>query len=103
MEYDKKIGLHSIPAKFGSKATLFISAFCHILAVLFWLLFVWEVWGVALGKIALIGVIISGIILALEHKIVHKNFAHIDRAFFTLNGYLSIIFFIFIWIDLLWN
>ncbi|EEA8518964.1 4-hydroxybenzoate polyprenyltransferase [Campylobacter jejuni] len=103
MEYDKKIGLHSIPAKFGSKATLFISSFCHILAVLFWLLFVWEVWGVALGKIALIGVIISGIILALEHKIVHKNFAHIDRAFFTLNGYLSIIFFIFIWIDLLWN
>ena len=103
MEYDKKVGLHSIPAKFGSKATLFISAFCHILAVLFWLLFVWEVWGVALGKIALIGVIISGIILALEHKIVHKNFAHIDRAFFTLNGYLSIIFFIFIWIDLLWN
>ncbi len=78
----KKIGLHSIPAKFGSKATLFISSFCHILAVLFWLLFVWEVWGVALGKIALIGVIISGIILALEHKIVHKNFAHIDRAFF---------------------
>lgn len=52
----------------------------------------WEVWGVALGKIALIGVIISSIILALEHKIVHKNFAHIDRAFFTLNGYLSIIF-----------
>lgn len=103
MEYDKKVGLHSIPAKFGSKATLFISAFCHILAVLFWLLFVWEVWGVALGKIALIGVIISGIILALEHKIVHKNFAHIDRVFFTLNGYLSIIFFIFIWIDLLWN
>ncbi|EOH7780684.1 menaquinone biosynthesis prenyltransferase MqnP, partial [Campylobacter jejuni] len=77
MEYDKKVGLHSIPAKFGSKATLFISAFCHILAVLFWLLFVWEVWGIALGKIALIGVIISGIILALEHKIVHKNFAHI--------------------------
>ncbi|QYH12205.1 4-hydroxybenzoate polyprenyltransferase [Campylobacter jejuni] len=103
MEYDKKVGLHSIPAKFGSKATLFISAFCHILAVLFWLLFVWEVWGVALGKIALIGVIISGIILALEHKIVHKNFAHINRVFFTLNGYLSIIFFIFIWIDLLWN
>ncbi|GAA7172752.1 4-hydroxybenzoate polyprenyltransferase [Helicobacter pylori] len=103
MEYDKKVGLHSIPAKFGSKATLFISAFCHILAVLFWLLFVWEVWGIALGKIALIGVIISGIILALEHKIVHKNFAHIDRVFFTLNGYLSIIFFIFIWIDLLWN
>ncbi|MED7858409.1 hypothetical protein VWO27_10205, partial [Campylobacter coli] len=41
-----------------------------------------------------------GIILAFEHKIVHKNFAYIDKAFFTLNGYLSIIFFIFIWVDL---
>ena len=91
MEYDKKVGLHSIPAKFGSKATLFIS------------LFVWQVWGVALGNIALFGVIISGIILAFEHKIVHKNFAHIDKAFFTLNGYLSIIFFIFIWVDLVWK
>ncbi|MDN2733965.1 menaquinone biosynthesis prenyltransferase MqnP [Campylobacter coli] len=103
MEYDKKVGLHSIPAKFGSKATLFISAFCHVLAVLFWLLFVWQVWGVALGNIALFGVIISGIILAFEHKIVHKNFAYIDKAFFTLNGYLSIIFFIFIWVDLVWK
>ena len=61
---------------------LVISSFCHILAVLFWLLFVWEVWGVALGKIALIGVIISGIILALEHKIVHKNFASQAKHFF---------------------
>ncbi|MCC8277196.1 4-hydroxybenzoate polyprenyltransferase [Campylobacter sp. VicNov18] len=103
MEYDKKVGLHSIPAQFGFKTSLLIAAFCHVLAVLFWLLFVWEVWGIALGKIALIGVIISGIILAFEHKIVHKNFSHIDKAFFTLNGYLSIIFFIFIWVDLIWN
>ena len=103
MEYDKKVGLHSIPAKFGAKATLFISAFCHILAVLFWLLFVWVVWGVALGKIALFGVLLSGLILIFEQKIVHKNFAHIDKAFFTLNGYLSMVFFIFILVDLLWK
>ncbi|AXP09104.1 4-hydroxybenzoate polyprenyltransferase [Campylobacter hepaticus] len=103
MDYDKKVGLYSIPAKFGLKITLFISAFFHVLAVLFWLLFVWEVWGIALGNIALIGVIISAIILALEHKIIHKDFIHINKVFFTLNGYLSIIFFIFIWIDLLWN
>lgn len=100
MEYDKKTGLHSIPAKFGLEVTLFISAFCHVLAVLFWLLFVWVA---PTGNIAFLGVIISAIILFFEHRIVRKNFAKIDKAFFTLNGYLSIVFFIFIWVDLLWR
>ncbi|MCR6594439.1 menaquinone biosynthesis prenyltransferase MqnP [Campylobacter insulaenigrae] len=100
MDYDKKVGLHSIPAKFGSEATLFLSAFCHVLAVLFWFLFVWVA---PTGNIAFAGVIVSVLILFLEHKIVRKNFSKIDKAFFTLNGYLSIIFFIFIWVDLLWN
>ncbi|TKX30788.1 menaquinone biosynthesis prenyltransferase MqnP [Campylobacter estrildidarum] len=103
MDYDKKAGLYSIPSQFGAKATLLISAFFHVLAVLFWLLFVWQVWGEALGYIALFGVCISGIILFFEHKIVRNNFNHIDKAFFTLNGYLSVLFFIFILVDLLWN
>ena len=100
MEYDKKVGLHSIPAKFGSNATLFFSAFCHFLAVIFWLLFAWVA---PLGKLAFLGIAICALILFFEHKIVRKNFSHIDRAFFTLNGYLSIIFFIFMWVDLLCN
>lgn len=100
MEYDKKVGLHSVPAKFGANATLFISAFCHFLATLFWLLFVWVA---PLGGLAFFGVLICGLILMAEHFIVRKNFAHIDRAFFTLNGYLSVVFFIFVLVDLLWR
>ncbi|EHY5254251.1 4-hydroxybenzoate polyprenyltransferase [Campylobacter upsaliensis] len=100
MEYDKKVGLHSVPAKFGANATLFISAFCHFLATLFWLLFVWVA---PLGGLAFFGVLICGVILMAEHLIVRKNFAHIDRAFFTLNGYLSVMFFIFVLVDLLWR
>lgn len=100
MEYDKGKGLHSIPAKFGSSATLFIAAFCHLLAVLFWLLFVWIA---PLGFVSFVGVGICGVILFFEHFIVRRNFAHIDRAFFTLNGYLSVVFFIFILTDLLWS
>ena len=96
MEYDKKAGLHSIPAKFGKNATFFISALFHCLAVVFWLLFA----SVAkLGFIAYAGILISGVILFFEHKIVRGNFAKIDKAFFTLNGYLSIVFFIFILLD----
>ncbi|KGI55372.1 menaquinone biosynthesis prenyltransferase MqnP [Campylobacter sp. MIT 97-5078] len=99
MEYDKLKGLHSVPSKFGIKATLFASAFCHFLAVLFWLLFIWQA---KLSFVAFFGVFVCAVILFFEQKIVRKNFAHIDRAFFTLNGYLSIIFLIFIWVDLIW-
>ncbi|NDJ27272.1 4-hydroxybenzoate polyprenyltransferase [Campylobacter sp. MIT 12-8780] len=99
MEYDKLKGLHSVPSKFGTKATLFASAFCHFLAVLFWFLFAWQA---GLSFVAFFGVLVCAVILFFEQKIVRKNFAHIDRAFFTLNGYLSIIFLIFIWVDLIW-
>lgn len=100
MEYDKRVGLYSIPARFGSDVTLFFSTFCHFLAVIFWLLFAWVV---PLGGLAFVGIMVCALILFFEHKIVHRNFAHIDKAFFTLNGYLSLIFFVFIWVDLLWN
>ena len=52
-----------------------------------------------LGFMAYMGVFVSAIILWFEHRIVLKDFTKIDRAFFTLNGYLGIIFFIFILID----
>ena len=96
IEYDKEKGLHSIPSVYGSKATLFISKIFHGLTILFWLLFTIEA---DLGFFAYLAVLISGIILYNEHKIVNKDFSKIDRAFFTLNGYLGIIFFIFIVID----
>ena len=96
IEYDKQKGLHSIPSIYGSKATLFISKIFHGLTVLFWLLFVIES---NLGFFAYLAVIVSAVILYNEHKIVAKDFSKIDKAFFTLNGYLGIIFFIFIVID----
>jgi len=96
MEYDKEKGLHSIPSIYGAKATLFISKIFHGLTILFWLLFVVEA---NLGFFAYLAVLLSGIILYNEHKIVNKDFTKIDRAFFTLNGYLGIMFFILIILD----
>ena len=96
MEYDKQNGLFSIPSRYGEDATFFISAVFHTLCVIFWFLFVWAS---GLGFFAYLAVIISGVILYFEHKIVHKDFSKIDRAFFTLNGYLGIMFFVMILID----
>lgn len=97
MQYDRKNNLFSIPASFGRDATFFISALFHVLSVLFWLFFVIIA---NLGVFAYFGVAINAIILYNEHKIVHKDFSKINKAFFTLNGYLGIIFFLFILIDL---
>jgi 4-hydroxybenzoate polyprenyltransferase len=96
MEYDKEKGLFSIPSVYGKEATFFISRLFHALTILFWLLFVVDA---KLGLWAYLGVFLSAIILFMEHKIVIKDFTKIDRAFFTLNGYLGIMFFILILID----
>ncbi len=96
IEYDKQNKLFSIPSKYGKDTTMFISRLFHFQTILFWLFFVYLA---NLGFWAYLGVLISAIILFYEHKIVSKDFSKIDRAFFTLNGYLGIIFFIFIWFD----
>ncbi|MBR2221408.1 MAG: UbiA family prenyltransferase, partial [Campylobacter sp.] len=97
MDYDKKMGLFSIPSIYGAQASMFICALFHFLTILFWLLFAISA---KLGIIGFIGVVVSGIILYLEHRIVRRDFSKIDRAFFTLNGYLGIIFFIFVLVSL---
>jgi 4-hydroxybenzoate polyprenyltransferase len=96
IEVDKKLGLHSIPSQFGAEKTMQFSQIMHLLTVVFWLLFVIEA---GLGNFGFLAVIVSGIMLKYEHYIVNKDFTKIDKAFFTVNGYLGIIFFILIVID----
>ena len=96
IDFDKERGLHSIPSKYGSEATLKISAFFHMLSVIFWALFVWVA---GLNLFAYIAVILSALMLGYEHYLVRKDFTKIDRAFFTVNGYLGIVFFILIVLD----
>lgn len=96
IEFDKEEGLHSIPSVYGADATLFLSALFHGLAVLFWLLFVWSA---GLGFFALLAASGTALVLFYEQKLVRKDFTQIDRAFFTVNGYLGIAFFVLIVFD----
>ena len=98
IKFDQENKLFSIPAIYGDKATLFLSAIFHALAFILWLLFAWAA---GLGTMAFFGIVVSGVILFFEHRIVRRDFSKIDRAFFTLNGYLGILFFIFVWISVL--
>ncbi len=97
IEFDKKEGLYSIPSIYGVECTLFVSKLFHALTVLFWFLFVLAYGG---NFFAYFAIMVAAIMLYNEHRIVQKDFNKIDRAFFTINGYLGIIFFGFIVLDI---
>lgn len=96
IEYDRQNALHSIPSKYGSEATLFISLLFHGITILFWFLFALSSES---GFVTYLAIFISALILAKEQQIVRKDFTKIDRAFFTLNGYLGIFLFFMILLD----
>ena len=98
IEFDKENGLHSIPSRFGVKNTMHIAKIFHILAVVFW---AWFVVDAGLGIWAQLSVLFSAIMLGYEHYLVNKDFTKIDRAFFTVNGYLGFVFLIFIILEVL--
>ncbi len=97
IEFDKRMGLYSIPSRYGAECTLFIAKIFHALTILFWLFFVVEA---NLGFFAYMAVMVAAVMLWYEHYLVNKDFSKIDRAFFTVNGYLGIIFLLFIILDI---
>ncbi|MDR1614119.1 MAG: 4-hydroxybenzoate polyprenyltransferase [Campylobacteraceae bacterium] len=97
IEFDREHGLYSIPSRYGREAAFIISAGFHVMAIIFWLLFAADA---SLGFVSYAAVAVSAVILFCEHVIVRRDFEKIDRAFFTLNGYLGILFFIFVLIDI---
>ena len=98
IEFDKENNLHSIPSKFGAKKTMIIARAFHVLAILFWMAFVLSA---NLGFWAQIAVLFSALMLGYEHYLVNKDFTKIDKAFFTVNGYLGFVFILFIILEVL--
>ncbi|MBD3842041.1 MAG: 4-hydroxybenzoate polyprenyltransferase [Campylobacterales bacterium] len=93
IEVDKKLGLHSIPSQFGPKNTMKFSQIMHTFTIIFWAMFVLEA---TLGAFGYLAILASALMLGYEHYLVNKDFTKIDRAFFTVNGYLGIVFLILI-------
>jgi len=93
IEFDKANSLHSIPAKLGAKKTMMIARISHTLAVIFWGLFVAPS---GVGSFGTLAVIVSAMLLIYEHYLVADDFTKIDKAFFTVNGYLGFVFLLII-------
>ena len=89
-DFDRAAGLHSIPARFGIKSSLLISALLHLMTVAA-LIALAAVAG--LGVPFLIGVGIVLTLLIWEHAIVTPtDLSRLNVAFFSLNGYVSVAF-----------
>jgi 4-hydroxybenzoate polyprenyltransferase len=96
IEFDKANNLHSIPSRFGATNTMHIAKVFHLLAVGFW---AWFVTDAGLGIWAQLSVLFAAVMLSYEHYLVNKDFTKIDRAFFTVNGYLGFVFLFLIIIE----
>ncbi len=98
-DYDRKVGLFSVPAAFGLERAFWIARVMHLGVVV--LLFVMlHVFG--LGVIALVGMCIVVVLLAYEHMIVSPtDLTRMNAAFFTLNGIISVVFFVSVAVDVL--
>ena len=97
-DFDRQAGLHSLPRFLGIRRALWIArAFHAIMLVL--LVSVVAMFG--LGKLAIAGVIVVGLLLAYEHSLVSpENLSKLNAAFFTMNGVISVVFFGFVAADL---
>jgi len=101
LEFDKKEGLRSIPVRFGIKKSLIISAVFHFLTYLFYLL---AGFFFGAGFLYYLGLLLILPLLVYEHLIIKPNdLSKINAAFFTINGYVSILILAFSLADLYWR
>ncbi len=99
LDFDRAHGIHSMPQRFGVSAALYTSVAFHVLMVAL-LVAVIEV--EHLGVLALAGTALVAGLLAYEHWLVRpSDLSRLNAAFFTINGYVSILFFITWGADLL--
>jgi 4-hydroxybenzoate polyprenyltransferase len=99
MEHDRRAGLFSIPAKFGLRRAFWIARAFHVVA---FLLLVATVLAFGLGAWALAGVALVGLLLLYEHRLVSPgDLSRLNAAFFTMNGVIATVFFLFVATDLL--
>ena len=91
-EFDRREGLHSIPARFGIAGSLWISRGLHLgaFAALVALYFVTH-----LGLLAVVGLIATGALLIYQHTLVRADdLSRLNAAFFTTNAFVSVILFV---------
>jgi 4-hydroxybenzoate polyprenyltransferase len=98
-EFDGAEGLYSIPRRFGIAGALTIARLLHIGMVASLVVLVISF---HLGALSLAGIVVVMALLLYEHGLVKPNdLSRVNAAFFTVNGYVSLLFFAFWAADIL--
>ena len=92
-EFDSDQGLFSLPRRIGIAGALRVSQLLHILMIVCLLALVHDL---DLGPLSLAGIVAVGLLLAYEHSMVKPDdLSRVNAAFFTMNGWVSVLFFVF--------
>jgi 4-hydroxybenzoate polyprenyltransferase len=98
-EFDCAESLFSIPRRLGIPAALLVARLLHVAMVACLLALVWSL---HLGVLTLAGVAAVVAVLFYEHSLVKPtDLSRVNAAFFTMNGYVSVVFFLFWAADIL--
>nr|WP_229783776.1 menaquinone biosynthesis prenyltransferase MqnP [Pilimelia anulata] len=98
-EVDRRIGVRSVPARYGVRFALVASAVAHVVT---FALFVWFGALAGLGWLWWIGLALAGAAFAYQHVVVTPtDLSRVNRAFFTANGFVAIALFVFALADIL--
>ena len=100
-DFDCGAGLFSIPRFFGISRALWIARVFHLLMLAFLSVLIVTF---GLGTLAIVGVVVVGLLLAYEHSLVSaRDLSRLNAAFFTMNGVIAVVFFLFVAADQLWR
>jgi len=91
-DFDRRVGLHALPARFGNHTALWVARLSHLVALMALILvglsahLLWPYW---------VGMLLVTGGMVYEHTLVKPDdLTNIDLAFFTMNGYISIVIFL---------
>jgi 4-hydroxybenzoate polyprenyltransferase len=99
LEFDRASGLHSIPVSLGVNGSLWLARMLHLLMI--GLLF--GLWlSAQMGVLFLLGLAVTIILAGYEHWLLRRgDLSKLDAAFFNMNGYISVVIFVFTLADVL--
>ena len=99
VEFDRREGLHSVPARFGIGTAIRVSRVMHMTAVVAMAV----LWRAAdLPPLYLVGVALVSVLLAYEQSLVSERDLSRVRQAFDLNGYVGILYFAATALSLFW-
>ncbi|MFQ5817827.1 MAG: UbiA-like polyprenyltransferase [Terriglobia bacterium] len=99
VEFDRRVRLYSLPARIGIAGALWTARGLHLLMIG---LLVWLAQMTGAGGLAYVGLGVVAALLAYEHSLVRPHdLSRVNAAFFTVNGFISVLLFLFWGLDIL--